>query len=406
MKILLVSDYGVPKGGAEIVTFLLKEGLQQRGHEVALFSINAELQPNNGKANYYCFGTSTPARALLWPANPFAFLRLRKVLTEFQPDVVHVKSFLSQLSPLILPLLREIPAVYHEGWYRSVCPTGTKLLPNDTFCKDNPGMACLKNRCFPVLAWPSVNLQLNLWKRWSSVFDAVVANSHSVADHLREFGIESVQVIRNGVPFRAPRPPLKDPRLIVYAGQLIYEKGVDVLLKAFSEIAKQWPDAKLLIAGVGPEHPSLQQLAKDLNLNDSQVTFLGQIPQKEIERLFEHAWIQVVPSRSKEAFGNVAAEAMMRGTAVIASKTEGLQEYIHDGKTGILVPPGNSGALKETLLQILQDKGFAEALGQEGREFAVQTFNHDQFIIQFENLYKHLIQVSLIAKKFHPVPSG
>lgn len=109
MKILLVNDYSTPTGGAEIRMLGVRDGLRERGHDARLFAGSA--QPTTGNAaDYECFGTLSRFRSLLQTANPFAYVELKRVLAEFRPDVVHVRIFLTQLSPLILPLLRNIPS--------------------------------------------------------------------------------------------------------------------------------------------------------------------------------------------------------------------------------------------------------------------------------------------------------
>lgn len=94
------------------------------------------------------------------------------MLRDFRPDIVHVRIFLSRISPLILPLLADVPAILHEAWYRSICPVGTKLLPSGQICEVPSGTACARNRCFPLYAWPTAMLQLRLFRHWRGVFDA------------------------------------------------------------------------------------------------------------------------------------------------------------------------------------------------------------------------------------------
>ncbi len=135
MKILLINDYGSPIGGAEVLTFALRDELRRLGHDVRLFASSAGASQASSEADYLCYGTLSRFRTLLQTLNPWAFVRLRRVLQEFQPDVVHVRMFFTQLSPLILPLLRRVPALYHVVWYRPICLTGTKLLPTGSPCQ-------------------------------------------------------------------------------------------------------------------------------------------------------------------------------------------------------------------------------------------------------------------------------
>ncbi len=389
MKILLVSDYDSPRGGNEVVTLLLRDGLRRRGHDARLFSSRARsAREERGAADYHCFGSSSRLRAALWCGNPSAYLSLRRALDDFRPDVVHVRLFLSQLSPLILPLLRDVPAIFHDGWYRTVCPVGSKVLPDGQRCLDRVGTVCFRQGCVPVAVWPLAMGQLALWRRWRAVFDEVVAVSDSVARHLAESGIEHVTVVRNGVVARPARPPLSEPPTAVFAGRLEPEKGADLLIRAFVNVLDHLPQARLLIAGVGSEEARLRELAAP---RGASIEFLGQVPRAAIERRFDQAWAQVVPSRGLEAFGNAAAEAMMRGTAVIASSVEGMAEYLDHQHTALLFPPEDQAALAARLLQVLSDRNRAEELGRAGREHALEVFDVDDFLGRFEAIYESVV---------------
>lgn len=294
MKILLVSDYGTPTGGAELTLFSLREGLQQRGHQARIFASSARPGAMESLADDHCLGTTSRFRALLQTANPWAAQRLRQVITEFQPDIVHVSLFLTQLSPLILPLLRQIPSLYYVVWYRPICPLGTKRLPDGTACRVSVGRACYQNHCLPLYDWLPLMMQQQLWQRWSNAFDAVVANSQAVRQALQSEGMNVKDVIWHGVPIQAPRLRLASPPTVVFAGRLVPEKGTKLLLAAFAKVIAQIPTAQLLIAGTGGEEESLKQAINAENLA-SHVTMLGYLPRHELEKHFAQAWVQVVP---------------------------------------------------------------------------------------------------------------
>lgn len=264
MKILLISDYSVPRGGNEIVTLALRDGLRASGHDVRLFASRAHTNDASDLADYHCFGTASPLRAALWCGNPSAFFSLRRTLAEFKPDVVHVRLFLSQLSPLILPLLRDIPSLYHDGWYRTNCPIGSRVLPDGRGCGEPAGYVCAQSGCVPLAAWPFLMMQLRLWRYWRGAFDVVVANSRAVAGWLEASGISPVEVIYNGLGARASRPPLQDPPTIAFSGRLASEKGADILLEAFKLVSQALPRTRLVIAGEGPEGPRLRERAEQL----------------------------------------------------------------------------------------------------------------------------------------------
>jgi glycosyltransferase involved in cell wall biosynthesis len=390
VKILLVNDLGAPHGGAELLTLSLRAGLRERGHDARLFASSAASEAGPNEADYACFGTTSRLRTLNRIVNPSAPLRLRQALREFRPDVVHVRMFLSQLSPLILPLLRKIPTLYHAALSETICPTGLKMLPDGSPCRQPCGAVCLNNGCLSWRSWAPLMLQQQLWRHWQDAFDLIVANSAWMRDRLLENGVGPVEVLWNGVPVVPVRPPLAWPPTVTCAGRLSWEKGLDVLIGAFATVVEALPEAKLLIAGSGPQRGSLQRLIGELRLEPN-VFIMGQMAKPEMERSFGSGWVHAVPSRVQESFGLTAAEAMMRGTAVIASRAGGLAEIIVDGETGLLTPTGDVKALASSLLRVLSNRDLAEQLGQNARRHAMQHMDRERWIDGFVNFYQGLI---------------
>jgi glycosyltransferase involved in cell wall biosynthesis len=403
MRILLLNDYGVPMGGAEVLSFALRDELRKRGHDARLMTtIAGELEAKDcekeHEADYRCLGTTSRYRTLLQTANVWAYRALQQVLREFRPDVVHVRMFLTQLSPLILPLLRSVPSVYHVVWYRAICPVGTKLLPNGQACRVSPGTPCYRNGCLPLRDWLPLMIQMSLWRRWRGVFVRIIANSEATKAALVAEGIEPVQVILNGVPEQGGRKAswAKDPT-VAYAGRLTKEKGVDILIRAFGLVRKKVPNAKLMIAGRGQEQEALKNLIRDLKLEEA-VSMPGHLKSVELEERSQTAWVQVVPSRWAEPFGLVAAEAMMQGRAVVASATGGLQEIVEPGHTGFLIPPDNPEALAETLLVLLLDRSLAETMGEAARNVARIRLSLPRQVDEFVGVYEQLVaRPSMVA---------
>lgn len=397
MKILLVNDVGAPHGGAEKLTYALQTGLRNQGHEARVFASSAPSESGPNQADYSCFGTVSSLRTLNRVVNLSAHRQLGHALRSFSPDIVHLRMFLSQLSPVILPLLKNVPTLYHATWYETICPLGLKLLPDNTVCNHNAGVACYKYRCLPRRDWVPLMLQMKLWKRWRPAIDLVVANSHYVQKQLAEGGIESAEVVWNGVPEVKQRPPLSGPPTITYAGRLVAEKGVDVLIHAFSEIVDRLPQARLLIAGAGPERDALVELIKYLGL-DQRASILGQLNSSEMEAAFSGGWVHAVPSVCAESFGLSAAEAMMRGTAVVGSRTGGLMEIISESDTGLLVVPGDTASLRDGLLHILEDRNRAERMGRQARHRARQLMTQKRWISRFLDIYSNLKTQSAVAR--------
>ncbi len=390
MKILLIHDYGTATGGAELQMLSLREGLREKGHEVRLFTSNCIPVENSPLlADYHCFGTNSRLEVVVETANLSSYFKLKKVLREFKPDVVHVRLFFTQLSPLILPLLKPFPSVYQTALYRPICPVGTKMLPDGSPCYHQAGKACLNMGCVTPQSWLFLMIQRQLWLRWRNAFDTVVALSHRMKTRLETEGISPVQVVYNGVPYREIRPPLTNPPTVAFAGRLSSEKGVDILLQAFKKVISILPNARLLIAGEGKEKANLHQLTQELGISDN-VTWLGYLTRSDLETAFNCAWVQVVPSIWDEPFGNVTTEAMMRGTAVVASAVGAQPEIIEDGVTGLLVPSNDEEALSTAVLSILKDRDLAEKMGHAGRKRAINYFSEDRRTEHFLEIYQEI----------------
>ncbi|MEQ9667579.1 glycosyltransferase family 4 protein [Coleofasciculus sp. G2-EDA-02] len=390
MKVLLLHDYGTATGGAELQMLSLRQGLLDRGHDVRLFSSRAIPVPNSKLlSEYHCFGTTSLLQVLSQTANPSAYWSLRHALAEFKPDVVHVRMFLWQLSPLILPLLNDVPCLYQTAVYKAICPLGTKVLPDGSPCLDTAGKACLNHKCLTPQSWVVYMVQRQLWQRWRRAFNLVVALSYAMKAKLEAEGIQPVEVVHNGVPERPMRPPLSNPPTVAFAGRLVPEKGASVLLQAFARTHFQVPQARLLIAGQGVEEASLRVLADQLGIAES-VIWLGHLPRHELEQQFDSAWIQVVPSLWAEPFGNVTTEAMIRGTAVVASAVGAQPEIVTDGETGFLIPPNNVDALSAALERLLLNPTLAERMGRMGRQQALTHFSEDRRTERFIDIYQRL----------------
>jgi glycosyltransferase involved in cell wall biosynthesis len=389
VKILLVNDYGTPEGGAEIQISRLRSLLREKGHDARLFTSSVVNGGLDHEADYQCLGTASSFRTLLQTVNPWAYLKLREVLREFKPDVVHIKIFLTQLSPLILPALKNIPTIYHVAWYRPVCPIGTKLLPDGNVCTVRPGAPCYRNKCVPLYDWPPLMMQLAIFRRLRRHIDLMIANSESIRSTLEQNGITNVQVLHYGVPISPERPALPETPTVAFAGRLVREKGADVLVRAFARTLKEIPSARLIIAGDGREAKKLKELVGYLGIS-SHVSMLGHVAASRLDSVLSEAWVQVVPSLWEEPFGIVAIEAMSRGTAVIASDSGGLREIIDDGNTGFLVPPGDVNLLSDKIVEILKSKELAETLGRNAGLAAQSRFGEERFLNELLDIYGSL----------------
>jgi glycosyltransferase involved in cell wall biosynthesis len=214
-----------------------------------------------------------------------------------------------------------------------------------------------------------------------------IAISQGLAHYLAEtegFDEDDFEIVHYGIASHGDVSALLEtgPRLLC-VGRLIPIKGHLVLLRALAQARAHVPGVSLAVAGRGPLQPALKTYARELGIEDA-VDFLGFV--SPVQRAIEEAAIVVVPSLG-EGFGMVALEAMERARPVIASAVGGLPEIVVDGETGIVVPPGEAGALADAIVRLAGDLDRCAAMGRQARERALTEFPPERSAARIEELY-------------------
>jgi glycosyltransferase involved in cell wall biosynthesis len=316
---------------------------------------------------------------------------LKSVLKIFKPDIVHLNIFLTQLSPSILTVLDEIPVVFTAHWYKAICPKGTKLLPDNTSCTYRAGFACFQKKCLPLYLWWIDMLQMKLLKHYFNRIDFVIANSRITDTRLTADGINPDQMIYYFVRNSASESKTFSGRpTVCFVGRLVSVKGAEVLIRAMKNLLLRIPDARLLIAGEGPDKSILQKCVRELGLTQC-IEFLGYVPNENLDSLWRVADVLAVPSLWEEPFGIVAAEALAAGVPVVATRGGGLEEILEDQRSGYLVDPGNAEQFMERLYDILRDRSAAERMGKYGREVMRTRFSLKSHLEELLAVYEKIV---------------
>jgi glycosyltransferase involved in cell wall biosynthesis len=191
----------------------------------------------------------------------------------------------------------------------------------------------------------------------------------------------------------ADNPPLAlpdDARVLLALGRLVPQKGLDVAVRALSEVRRRHPDAVLVVAGEGPERRALEGLAAELGVGDA--LFLpGRAG--DVAAHLARADLLVHPSRW-EGFGLVLLEAMLASVPVVATRVSSIPEIVADGETGVLVPPEDPQALADALARVLDDPG---TLGAAGRARALEHFSAEAMARRTAAVYAEAIRTTASA---------
>jgi glycosyltransferase involved in cell wall biosynthesis len=212
---------------------------------------------------------------------------------------------------------------------------------------------------------------------------------------------EKIRVIHNGVDTARFRPPSPAERgairselgvtdreiVIVTVASLKPLKRIDALLTSAADLAKSGTPMRVLIVGDGPLRSALEKVAADLGIGQ-QVSFLGL--RDDVERFLQASDVFVLASRT-EAFPNVVLEAMATGIPVVTTDVGSVREMVEDGRSALIVPPGDNAALTAALKKLASSVDLRTALGRRGQEIVNERFRFDQMVANRQQVFDDLI---------------
>ena len=359
LRLLMVVD-SLDVGGAERHVVDLVLALQREGHAVTVAcSVSGSLAESLEAARI-------PVRPLVgWIVKrrvslPYA-LGLRKLLRENRFDLVHAHVYASAAASAL-----------------ATVGTGTPLVVTE----------------HTEALWQGTNGRLFSFWMYHRVA-RVIAVSAAIRRRLIERdGVPpaKITVVPNSVPpvwgLRGDALPLPaelgEGPVVGVVARLQPEKGVTNFVTAAARVAKEFSAARFVVVGDGPLREELFALAEDLGVRE-RFLFLGFRP--DAQALIKLMDVVAVPSVS-EGTPLVVLEAMAAGVPVVASEVGGIPDQIRHGHEGILVPPADSRALGDALLDLLRDPERARRMGEAGRLRAGTEFGHENMVRRVEGIYR------------------
>jgi colanic acid/amylovoran biosynthesis glycosyltransferase len=231
----------------------------------------------------------------------------------------------------------------------------------------------------------------------------VLVRSESLRRAVVDLGCDDkkIEVQRTGIPL--DEFPFHERNFVsaaagwrfVQAGRLIEKKGLPVTLRAFACFLKQYPDSTLTIAGEGPLLGQLQELARELKL-DNHVLFTGFISQEELRDLYHVSQIFLHPSETgpdgnQEGIPNSMLEAMASGLPVFATEHGGIPEAIENGVSGVLGREHDHEDLARALLSAAQDPDFLSRIARNAAAVVREKFDLRVQARRLEDVYLRMI---------------
>ena len=357
MRIALVCPYAWDRfGGVQTHVRALGRALAARGHDVGMLAPQASGSDGEAPDGVVLVGraVSVPANGSMAPLafGPLAAARIRRVLDDIEPDVVHLHE------PLI-------PSISLLALWNSDVPTvGTFHAAADS----SLGYRATR----PVLARAAARLTVR-----TAVSDAAVALVSRYFPGEYEVTPNGVEVDR----FARAAPLDFGPRQsILFLGRLERRKGLDVLIEAMTFLRDL--DVHLVVAGGGPEERFSRSFARRLGID---ARFIGRLSERNLPRAYRAADVYCAPALGGESFGIVLAEAMAAGAPVVCSDLPAFRAVADDA--ALLVPPDHPAALADALRRALTDEQQRARMRERG-ETAAQRFDWDRLAEGVEAVYE------------------
>lgn len=343
MRVLLVHNYYQQRGGEDQCFEDEIRVLTNHGIQVESFSVHNDSIQERNKLGV--------ALGTVWSRD--SARKIRERIDAFQPDVMHAMNTFPLLSPSILRAAqkRGVAVVQEVANYRFAC-AGAFLFRDGAICDQClhswMPLAAIRHRCYRNSLAGSATLATSIFlhrilQTWNRNVDVFLTPSQTTRGKMIEFGIDSSKIVIK------PNALDVDPGFsethedyLVFVGRLSPEKGLSVLLKAWS-MNPHFP--KLKIVGDGPDAHLVQSAAA----TDPRIEWLGKRPLVELLDTVGKASFLVMPSVWHEAFGRTTIEAFAKGTPVIGSRIGGTAEIITHGVNGLLCEPNNPQSLGDAI---------------------------------------------------------
>jgi glycosyltransferase involved in cell wall biosynthesis len=302
----------------------------------------------------------SPLAALAFPGFLFAFGRaVRGAVAKFQPEVIHAHWWL--------------PA----GWFAS-----HRRVPYLVTCHGSDVRLLEKSDLLRRLATST----LSKAARVTAVSSFLAEDLRRLIPSLKPVTVTPMPVNTEAFLSRSSTGKVQPPR-ILYAGNLVRNKGVDVLLRAVAALDSRGVAWQLKVLGEGPARSELQRLAHELGIS-SKIAWAPFVPQDQIASEYAASTITVLPSRGRaEGLGLTLVEALLAGSAVIGTAVGGIPEVVQNNQTGLLSRDGDADDLASQIQRLLADHSLRERLTRAGKEHVLRTYSPEITTRRFLEIY-------------------
>lgn len=368
MKILMVNKFLYPNGGSETYIFKIGRQLQNMGHEVEYFGMEHKDRIVGNSAGSYTSNMDFHTGKLQKLLYPFRILysrearrKIRIVLEDFQPDVVHLNNFNFQLTPSILYEIKSfakkrkkaVPIIYTAHDYQWICPDHLLYIPHKREvcerCLGGHLMHCSRNRCIHNSMIKSMlgSMEGYLYRLLKTyrLIDTIICPSEFLRGKLSTNPLLQPKTVtlHNFIDEIPPYQAVKED-YVLYFGRYSEEKGIAALLK----VCRSLPDIPFVFAGSGPLEAEVDKTPNVRNIGFQTGDALKEVIAKARFSVFTPEWYENCPFS--------VIESQTYGTPLVAARIGGTPELVRDGETTDLYESGNAEDLKQKIEALWNDR--------------------------------------------------
>ena len=322
------------------------------------------------------FALPSLVRRLSFKNDLLAFINIYRLIKRIRPHIVHTHTSKAGLLGRLASFLARVPIIIHTPhghvFHSYYGPVMTKV-----FVFAEKILSFMTDK---ITALTNRERDEHLEEGIASIEKYVVIHSGVMLDRLMNMSVDAGAV-------RGEFGIAQDSNVVGVVGRLVPIKGHKYLVSAAKRIIKEFRNTVFVFVGDGYLSSRLERQAESVGVRKN-IIFTGW--RKDAVEILDLFDILVLPSLN-EGMGKVLVEGMALGKPIIASNVGGIIDLVRNGENGILVPPGDSDALGEAILQLLKDKNLSEKLGKNGKAMVYPEFDASVMVKQIDDLYESLL---------------
>lgn len=398
MRILMINKFLYPNGGSETYILKLGEWLEKNEHEVQYFGMEHEGRCVGNAMDVYTsdmdFRGGSKIAKLTYPIKTIysreARIKIRKVLDDFKPHILHINNFNYQLTPSIILEIQKwrkegnkCRIIFTAHDYQLVCPNHMCNNPNNgencEKCLGGHFIHCTKGKCIHGSTAKSAvgTAEAMFWKIKGAYkyIDKMICCSEFLKTKMDSNPLFAKKTIAlHNFVDKVEWKETEKKDYALYFGRFSTEKGIGTLIKVCKEI----PDVQFIFAGTGPLESEINGIPNIKNV--------GFQTGAALDQLIKEARFSIYPSEWYENCPFSVMESQMYGTPVLGANIGGIPELIEVGKTGELFESGNLSELKAKVQKFWDNKALTDQYSQNCKDISFDDI--DEYGEKLMDIYR------------------